>query len=62
MTSPCASSRDPPPVRLDDEQVTVVRAFVVSCVVAWIECDSQADAIQLEDDMKREWVPPLTKR
>jgi len=39
-----------------------VRAWIVGCVVAWIECDSVAEAVQLESDMKDEWLPPLTKR
>jgi predicted GIY-YIG superfamily endonuclease len=49
-------------IRLNAGQLAAVRTFIVGCVVAWIECDSAAAAIQLEDDMKREWVPPLTKR
>jgi hypothetical protein len=49
-------------VRLDPVQLAAVRAWVLGCVVAWIECDSVAEAIKLEDDMKAEWLPPLTKR
>lgn len=49
-------------VRLDAEQLAAVRAWIVGCVVAWIECDSVAEAVQLESDMKDEWLPPLTKR
>jgi hypothetical protein len=49
-------------VRLDAEQLAAVREWVLGCVVAWIECDSVAEAIELEDDMKAEWLPPLTKR
>jgi len=49
-------------VRLDAEQLAAVREWVLGCVVAWIECDSMFEAVQLEDDMKDEWRPPLTKR
>ncbi len=48
--------------RLTTEQRALVRAWVVSCPVAWIECKSIATAKALEDDMKVEWLPPLTKR
>ena len=47
--------------RLTDEQRALVGAWVVSCSVAWIECKSIVAAEKLEDDMKAEWRPPLTK-
>jgi GIY-YIG catalytic domain len=29
--------------------------------VSWIECETEAEAIALEDALKAEWKPPLTK-
>lgn len=49
-------------VRLTSDQLASVRAWVLSCSVAWIECDSIGRAKSLEDDMKAEWLPRLTKR
>lgn len=49
-------------IRLTDEQRAAVRAWLVGCQVAWIECDSDAEAHDLESRMKAEWLPPLTKR
>jgi Holliday junction resolvase RusA-like endonuclease len=44
------------------DDVRDVNEWVAGCEVAWIECESHDGAVQLEKDMKREWVPPLTKR
>jgi excinuclease UvrABC nuclease subunit len=43
----------------DAERIT---EWLRSCDVAWVECASEADALDLEKAMKREWLPPLTKR
>jgi hypothetical protein len=39
-----------------------VADWIRACDVAWIECATEADAEDLERAMKREWMPPLTKR
>ena len=44
------------------EDVRRVNEWVRGCEIAWIECESHDAAVQLEKDMKREWLPPLTKR
>lgn len=49
-------------VRLTLPQLATVREWVVSCSVAWIEVDSIKEAKRLEDAMKAERLPPLTKR
>jgi hypothetical protein len=49
-------------VRLGDPQLGVVRAWITACDVAWIECDDEAGAVDLEKAMKAEWLPALTKR
>lgn len=49
-------------VRLNAEQRAAVRAWIMSCSVAWIECATVPEANQLEKDMKAEWLPPLTRR
>jgi hypothetical protein len=49
-------------VRLTPQQLAAVRVWILGCAVAWIECRTIAAAKKLENDMKAEWIPPLTKR
>lgn len=49
-------------VRPTPEQLAEVRAWIVGCSVAWIECETGAAAKRLEGDMKLEWLPPLTRQ
>jgi Holliday junction resolvase RusA-like endonuclease len=44
------------------EDVSRVNEWIEGCEIAWIECESHDAAVQLEKDMKQEWLPPLTKR
>lgn len=44
------------------EEVAVVREWLDGCDVAWVECETKRAAKTLEDDMKDECKPPLTKR
>jgi hypothetical protein len=44
------------------EQVVAVRDWLDTCEIAWLECDSEPAAKRLEDEMKMEYLPPLTKR
>jgi len=44
-----------------DDAARVV-AWIRACEVAWIETPTPADALDLEDAMKAEKLPPLTKR
>ncbi len=44
------------------EDVRRVRAWAESCDVAWVVCSSEKAAKDLEDEIKRQWRPPLTKR
>jgi hypothetical protein len=48
--------------RTTEANAESVSAWLSSCEVTWITCDSEAAAIELEKAMKREWRPPLTKR
>lgn len=48
-------------VALTDDQLARVRAWILSCQVAWIVCPSEAVAIRMEKTLKSEWKPPLTK-
>lgn len=48
-------------VRLTPEQLAEVRAWILGCWVAWIECRTIPAAWKLETAMKAEWRPPLTK-
>lgn len=43
------------------DEVAAVRAFIESCEVAWRTCETKGAAVDLETDMKREWMPPLTR-
>ena len=44
------------------EEVAAVRAWLDGCEIAWITCKTKQAASELEDDFKREYKPPLTKR
>jgi predicted GIY-YIG superfamily endonuclease len=44
------------------EQVEQVNARIRACTIAWTTCESHKDAMALETRLKREWMPPLTKR
>lgn len=50
------------PPQLSDEQVAPVNEWVGGCEVRWIACSTEAEATQLEIDLKNERKPPLTKR
>jgi hypothetical protein len=43
-------------------EVKRVRVFLDTCEIAWRSTTSEEAAIELEKSMKREWLPPLTKR
>jgi hypothetical protein len=43
-------------------ELEAVRRWLEACEVAWIRCGCHADASALEDAMKSEHKPPLTKR
>jgi hypothetical protein len=45
-----------------DDELARIRAFIEACEVAWITTDTPASALTLEREIKREWIPPLTKR
>jgi hypothetical protein len=47
---------------LTAEEVRRVNEWIGGTEVAWIKCESVGDAVALEDAMKLEWMPPLTKR
>lgn len=49
-------------IRLSDEQRAAVRAWLEGCQLAWITTASAPAAKLLEDDLKTEWLHPLTKR
>lgn len=44
------------------EQVAAVRTWLDGCEIAWRTCPTARAANALEDDMKAEHLPPLTKR
>lgn len=48
-------------VALTADQLAKVRAWILACQVAWIVCPSEAAAIRMENTLKAEWKPPLTK-
>ncbi len=50
------------PTVMTDEQVDAVNEWVTGCEVAWMEAVSAAHARQLEDELKAERRPFLTKR
>lgn len=44
------------------EEVDAVLAWLDGCHIAWITCESTAKARELENQLKAEYRPPLTKR
>jgi hypothetical protein len=44
-----------------DDEVQAVRGFIEGCEVAWLVCQTKLAARDLEDRLKREWRPPLTR-
>lgn len=48
--------------RLSDDELARVRDFIDGCELAWITCPTPETAVVLEDQIKLEWMPPLTKR
>lgn len=39
-----------------------VSTWLADCEIAWLECDTPTDALELEGRLKVEFKPPLTKR
>jgi hypothetical protein len=48
--------------RMTSKEAARVRAWLDGCEIAWRECVNDAAAKKLETAMKRECLPPLTKR
>jgi hypothetical protein len=44
------------------DEAARVRSWLDGCEIAWRECAVDAAATELERAMKREYLPPLTKR
>jgi len=44
------------------DEVASVRAWLDECDIAWVACPTAQAAVDLEDKMKVEYKPPLTKR
>jgi hypothetical protein len=49
-------------ITLTSDQLAAVRAWILSCEVAWLTCLCDVDALELETGLKAEYLPPLTKR
>jgi hypothetical protein len=48
--------------RITAKEAARVRAWLDGCEMTWRECSDEAAAKALETAMKREYLPPLTKR
>ncbi len=48
--------------RITAKEAARVRAWLDGCEMTWQECSDEAAAKALETAMKREYLPPLTKR
>lgn len=59
--APTATTRLRPSV-MSAEDVASVNQWIQECSVAWIECDSAAEAAELERLLLAEWLPPLSRR
>lgn len=47
--------------RITAGEAKLVRAWLDGCDIAWRECADETAAKKLEDEMKAECLPPLTK-
>lgn len=47
--------------RATPEQAAAVASWIRSSTVAWVECDSSADAGELEKQLRSQWLPPLNR-
>lgn len=50
------------PTVMTEEDVAPVNAWIHECDVAWIECQTDEEAVRLEKALHREWLPPLSRR
>ncbi|HEX7167889.1 MAG TPA: hypothetical protein VF230_13005 [Acidimicrobiales bacterium] len=50
------------PTVMTKADVAPVNRWIRECEVAWIECDTGADADALERALHAEWLPPLCRR
>ena len=50
------------PTVMTTDVVAQVNEWIRGCDVAWQVCASKTEAEDLEERLKREWKPPLTKR
>jgi len=48
--------------RVSTEEAKRVRTWLERCEIAWRECATGVAAVELETAMKKEHMPPLTKR
>ena len=48
--------------RVSAQDAKRVRAWLDGCDIAWRKCATEAGAEALETAMKKEYLPPLTKR
>jgi len=49
-------------VLLTVPQILKINAWITDCQVAWIVCSSEDEPCDVESMLKREFLPPLTKR
>lgn len=59
--APSTLTRRRPP-QLAEEQVAPVNDWIAACELRWIACATKQEAADLEDRLKAEAKPPLTKR
>lgn len=55
--APTATTKARPPA-LGMSAVSEVNEWIRNCGVAWIECDTPAQARALEQELHNEWMPP----
>jgi len=50
------------PTLMTAADVELVNRWIRGCHVAWIECQSAAEAEALERELHAEWMPPLSRK
>ncbi|MBX3196431.1 MAG: hypothetical protein KF727_15205 [Microbacteriaceae bacterium] len=58
---PPAVTAKPDPQPVTSAQAEAIAAWLRGCELSWLECETIAAAGELEDRLRRAWLPPLNR-
>jgi hypothetical protein len=58
---PPAVTAKPDPQPVTPSQAEAIAAWLRGCELSWVECETIAAAGELEDHLRRAWLPPLNR-